>query len=54
MIHSKNSTPASERRTAMLDVLIKAGNYIAIILLGMFLRKIGFLKKRIFPSSPKS
>jgi len=32
----------------MLDVLIKAGNYIAIILLGMFLRKIGFFKKEDF------
>lgn len=32
----------------MVDVLIKAGNYIAIILLGMFLRKIGFFKKEDF------
>ena len=32
----------------MLDILIKAGCYIAIIILGIFLRKIGFFKESDF------
>ena len=33
----------------MLDILIKAGCYIAIILLGMVLRAVGFFKEEDFP-----
>ena len=32
----------------MLDILIKAGCYIAIIILGIFLRRIGFFKESDF------
>lgn len=33
----------------MLDILIQAGSYIAIIILGMFLRRIGFFGPEAFP-----
>ena len=33
----------------MLNILIKAGSYVAIILLGILLRKIGFFKESDFP-----
>lgn len=37
-----------EGEKTMLDILIKAGCYIAIIILGIFLRKIGFFKESDF------
>ena len=33
----------------MLDILMKAGCYIAIIILGMVLRAVGFFKEEDFP-----
>ena len=40
--------PNAKGRKTMLNILIKAGCYIAIIILGIFLRRIGFFKESDF------